>query len=66
MLWFLTRLGWANTAVIFALALTPAVAFTSRALGPETGRTGAGPSAQVEDKTALMAAFDAGTQALPD
>ena len=64
MLWFLMRLGWANTALIFALALAPAVALTRAPLGPATSRLAARPSAQAEIKAKLAAAFDASAEAL--
>lgn len=64
MLWFLMRVGWANTAVIFALALAPAVALTKAPLGSATSRVSAQTSAQAEMKAKLAAAFDASAETL--
>ena len=49
MLWMFLRSGWANTAVIFALALVPVITLASVALEPAgAGHAGAGLQAAVE------------------
>ena len=62
MLWFLTYMGWANTALIFALVLTPAVAL----LGSAPARDTAGRSAQVAVEVALTADSETRLEAFRD
>ena len=64
MLWFLTYMGWANTALIFALVLTPAVALLGSAPARDTARMTAGRSAQVAVEVALTADSETPTEGL--